>query len=295
VREFFGSVKFKVFVVIACLLLGLMIRTAATGGISTATQNAIGVVISPLQSVSAHISDAVSGLIDNVINLSSLQSQNTKLKKQISQLESQMVDYDDVKRENEQLRGLVDITQESDNRKYATATVISRGPDQWFSSFTIDKGTLSGVQKNDPVITADGLVGIVVNSMLTTSVVSTILDPSVHAGCIVSQTGDTGITQGSSELSANGEFELAYLTKNSSVTTGNIIVTTGQGGIFPKDLKVGIVQNLQPDISGNSVNAVCKPMVDPSSVKDVFVITDFSGKQAADGVSSSSSASSGGK
>jgi rod shape-determining protein MreC len=295
VREFFGSVKFKIFAVIACLLLGLMIRTAAAGGISTITQDVVGVVISPFQTASAHISDAVSGLIDNVINLSSLQSQNEQLKKQITHLESQMVDYDDVKRENEQLKGLVDITQESDNRTYATAMVISRGPDQWFSSFTIDKGTLSGIQKNDPVITADGLVGLVVNPMLTTSVVSTILDPSVHAGCIVSRTGDTGITQGSSELSANGEFELAYLSKNSSVTTGDIIVTTGQGGIYPKDLNVGIVQDIQPDISGNSVNAVCKPIVDPSSVKDVFVITNFSSKQANGGTSSSSATSNGGK
>jgi rod shape-determining protein MreC len=55
------------------------------------------------------------------------------------------------------------------------------------------------------------------------------------------------------------------------------------------------VQDIQPDISGNSVNAVCKPIVDPSSVKDVFVITNFSSKQANGGTSSSSATSNGGK
>lgn len=290
-RDFFGSIKFKIFIGVACVLIGLMIRTASTGGISTATQSTVGIIISPFQSASARISNSVSGVISNIMNIGTLNKQNEQLKSQVSKLQSQMVDYNEIKRENEQLRGLVDITQESDNRKYATAMVISRDPGQWFSSFTIDKGTLSGIKKNDPVITSDGLVGIVVNPMLTTSVVSTILDPSVHVGCIVSQTGDTGITQGDSELSSSDEFELAYLSKSSAVTMGNIIVTTGRGGVYPKNLKVGIVQDLQPDVSGNSNNAVCKPMVDPSSVKNVFVITDFSGKQE---ISSTSTSSSGG-
>lgn len=279
VRDFFGSLKFKIFIGIVCVLVGLMIRTASTGGMSTLTQNVVGTVISPFQTLSANISNAVSGVIENAINLGSLKAQNQELKKQVSKLQSDVVDYNEIKRENQMLRSYVDIAQESDNRKYTTAMVISRDPGQWFSSFTIDKGTANGIQKDDPVITSDGLVGVVVTPMLTTSVVSTVLDPSVHVGSIVSQTGDTGITQGSRELAANGEFELSYLTKGSSVTTGNIIVTTGRGGVYPKDLKVGIVQDLKTDISGNSINAICKPMVDPASVKNVLVITDFTGKQ----------------
>lgn len=290
-REFFGSLKFKIFIAVACVLIGLMIRTAATGGLSTITQNVIGTVISPFQTVSSGISNAVSGVIQNAINMGTLKSQNDQLKKEVNSLQSQMVDYSEMKRENEMLKSYMNIAPENDHRQYKMAMVISRDPGQWFSSFTIDKGTTSGIQKDDPVITADGLVGVVVTPMLNTSVVSTILDPSVHVGGIVSQTGDTGITQGSRELAADGEFELSYLTKGSSVTTGNVIVTTGSGGVYPKDLKVGIVQQLEADVSGNSINAVCKPMVDPTSVKDILIITNFDGKQTSASASSASGGS----
>jgi rod shape-determining protein MreC len=295
VREFFGSLKFKIFAVVACILIGLMLRTAATGGLSTMTQNVVSVVASPFQTASAYVSNAFSGFIENIASIGTLKSDNEQLKKQISDLQSQIVDYNDVKRENEQLKGVVDVAAEDKSRKYVTAMVISRDPGQWFSAFTIDKGTTSGIHKNDPVITSEGLVGIVVTPGLTTSVVSTILDPSVHIGSIVSQTGDTGITRGDRELSAKGEFELAYLLKNSSVTAGNIIVTTGAGGYYPKNLNIGTIQELKTDVSGNSINAVCKPMVDPSAVKNIMVITSFSGKESDSSTTPSSSSSKGGK
>lgn len=279
-RDFFGSLKFKIFAIVACLLIGLILRTSATGGLSTVTQNIVSVVVSPFQSASAHVTDAFSGFIGNIVNLGSLKSQNEQLKKQIISLQSQMVDYNQMKSENTQLKGLVDIASESTDCKYATAAVISRDPGQWFSAFTIDKGSLSGIKKDDPVITTEGLVGVVITVNLNTSIVSTILDPSVHVGSTVSQTGDIGITQGERDLASKGEFELAYLTKSSSVTAGNIIITTGRGGIYPKNLKIGIVQSTQSDVSGNSINAICKPMVDPSTVKNVFVITTFAGKEA---------------
>lgn len=294
-REFFGSLKFKIFVVIACVLVGIMLRTSANGGLSTATQNIVSVVISPFQSASAYVSNAFSGFLSNIASLGSLKAENEKLKKQITSLESQMVDYNEIKRENEQLNGLINMEKETDNRKYAAAMVISRDPGQWFSAFTIDKGTLNGIEINDPVITSEGLVGVVVTTNLNTSVVSTILDPSVHVGCVVSQTGDIGITQGSRDLADDGEFEVGYLPKNSSVTTGNIIITTGSGGMFPKNINIGIVQRIEKSISGNSVNAICTPMVDPSTVKNVFVITDFSGKDKSGTSSASASSSKGGK
>lgn len=300
-REFFSSSKFKIFVVVACVLIGLMLRTSTTGGLPTVTQNIVSVVISPFQSASAYVTDAFSGFIENIVNLGSLKSQNEKLKKQIVDLQTQIVDYNQMKSENEQLRELADMPNEGDNPKYATAMVISRDPGQWFSAFTIDKGTLSGIQPYDPVITSEGLVGIVISTSLNTSVVSTILDPSVHVGSIISQTGDTGITQGESDLVAKGEFELANLTKSSSVIAGNIIVTNGRGGIYPKNLKVGIVQDIEQDVSGNSINAICKPMVDPSTVKNVFIITNFTGKDTgststtSSTTSATSSSSKGGK
>lgn len=293
-QEFFKSARFKALLAVAVLLAGLMVRTAQTGGSSTFVQSAASVAASPFQSASARISGAFASALGGLWNIGSLRTQNAALKKQVRELEDKQVQFDEYKRQNEQLTTLLNISQEANKQEYAPATVIGHDPQEWFSTFTIDKGTLAGVAKNDPVITADGLIGVVVTPMLTTSVVSTILDPSVHVGCIVSQTGDTGITQGDRTLMQKGEFELNYLDKSSGVTTGNILVTTGYSGMFPKNLKVGIVQDIRPDVSGNSLTAVCKPLTAPGSVTNVYVILNFSGKQDASS-SPSSSSSSGGK
>jgi rod shape-determining protein MreC len=295
VREFFGSFKFKIFAVVACVLIGLMLRTSATGGLPTVTQKAVSIVISPFQKASAYVTDAFTGFIGDITSLGTLKTENERLKKQITELQTKMVDYDQLKSENEQLKGIVDLPDEGDSRKYVPAMVISRDPGQWFSAFTIDKGTLDGIQTDEPVITSEGLVGVVISTSLNTSVVSTILDPSVHVGSIVSQTGDTCITQGESDLVTEGEFELAYLAKSSSVTAGDIITTNGRGGIYPKNIKIGIVQELQLDVSGNSMNAICKPMVDPSTVKNVSVIISFSGKDTGTSSKAATSSAAGGK
>lgn len=279
-RNFFGSVKFKVFVIIACILIGLMLRTASTGGLPTVTQNIVSVVISPFQKASSYVSDAFSGLIDNVVNLGTLKTENDKLKKQVIGLQKQIVDCDEVKRKYERLKVLEDIQDQGNHCKYLTAAVISHDSGQWFSAFTIDEGSVNGVKVNDPVITAEGLVGVVVTTNLNTSVVSTVLDPSMHIGSTVSKTGDTGISQGDSELYAKGEFKLTDLDKSSNATVGDIIITTGKTGMYPKNIIIGTVQTIEQDSSGSSLIAICKPMVDPSSVKDVLIVTTFSGKAA---------------
>jgi rod shape-determining protein MreC len=264
-----------------------MLRSASTGELPTITQNVVSVVMSPFETASSYVSGAFSGLVGNIASLGSLKSENAKLKKQIIALAQQNVTLNSIKQKYDRIKGLADLPDEGDNRKYVPAAVISHDSGQWFSAFKIDEGSLSGVKVHDPVITAEGLIGIVVSTELNTSVVSSVLDPSVHVGATVSQTGDTGLTAGDSDLYANGEFDLTTLEKNSNVTAGDIIVTTGRNGTYPQNLCIGTVQSVGQDPSGSSLTAVCKPMVDPTAVKDVFVITSFTGKQAVSGSASS--------
>lgn len=277
-KEFFSSKKFKVLLVVACLLIGLILRASFTGGFTTFTQNAVSTIFSPFQKAASYVTNGITGVIDNAVNLGTLKNENESLKKQVNELQDKLVDYNEIKNLNDQLKDIAGIKDEGDERKVLPAKVISRDPGQWFSTFTIDKGKSDKIQVSQPVITADGLVGIVTSVDTNTAVVNTILDQSVHVGIIVSRTGDTGISQGKGQNSEEGDFELAYLTKNSAVTQGDIVITNGKGGVFPKNIKVGIVQKLHLDDSGNSGSAVCKPMVDPTTVKNVFVITDFTGK-----------------
>lgn len=298
VRDFFRSTRFKVFVIVAVFLLGLMIRTAVSGGFSTITASAVSVIVTPVQKLSATISNAFNDAVSNVVEFGTVKSENEKLKKQVSDLQSKLVDYNDMKRKNDEYNKVYGIYQENPDFKLQSASVISRDPGQWFSSFTIDKGTLEKISPQDPVITSDGLVGIVTEVMPTSAVVTTILDPSVSVGSFVSDTGDAGVSEGDHDLLSKNQFKITYLPKDSAAASGDIVVTSGRGGIFPKNLKIGTIQSVKSESSGVSLYGVCTPIVDPSSVKNVFVITDFNGKTASASSSSSSasgSSSGGGK
>lgn len=280
-REFFSSIRFKVFAVIALVLLGLMIRTAVSGGFSSYTQNAVGYVTAPLQKLSSAISGVFTGAVNGIIELKDVKGENAALKKQVDELQSRLVNYNEMQREYDQLSKAYDLLKENPGIRMAPASIISRDRTQWYSSFTIDRGSKDGVKPGDPVVTSEGLVGKVTQVSVSSSTVTSILDPSVSVGVLVSETGDPGLTQGDLTLMSDGEFKVAYLSKDSAVSTGNIIVTSGRGGVFPKNLKVAMVQTVKTESSGMSLYAVCRPIVNPSEVKSVFIITDFSGKSAA--------------
>jgi rod shape-determining protein MreC len=280
VRGFFRSFKFKVFVVIALVLIGLMIRTGLSGGFASFTADGVGLIFSPFQKLSASVAGFFSGIVDNIETFSTLKSENGQLKKEISSMQSKIVNYDDMLRENQQLEAAYDLHKSNPDFKLKPAEVISGNTGQWFSSFTIDVGQLDGVGYMDAVITSDSdLVGKVTKIYAHSAVVTTILDPSLQAGVLVSETGDPGQSQGDLGLLAKGEFKVMYLTKDSAVSPGDIIVTSGTGGVFPRNLKVGTVDSVTTDQTGMSLYTVCRPMVSPTSIKNVFVLTDFNGKE----------------
>jgi rod shape-determining protein MreC len=281
VKEFFASFKFKVFAVIALVLIGLMIRTGVSGGMASFTADAVSFIVTPVQSLSADVSGFFSGMINDIVTFSYEKEENLKLKKQISDLQSKIVNYDDMVRENQQLEAGFNLHKDNPDFKLVPSIVISREADQWFSSFTVDKGALDGIGKDDVVVTPDSdLVGKVTEIYAHSAVVTTILDPSTFAGIIISETGDPGQSGGKLDLISKGEFMVDYLTKDSAVAPGDIVITSGTAGIFPKNLKVGTVSSVSSDNTGMSLYVVCSPMVSLTNLKDVYIITDFNGKES---------------
>lgn len=279
-RDFFKSLQFKIFAAIALVLIGLMLRSALGNGSSPATASVFSVVISPVQQLSTGISDFFYNAFSSIANASKLNAENTSLKKQISDMRSKLVNYNEMQQENEQYQKMYSISKENPDLKLAPARVISRDAGQWYSAFTIDKGLVDGIQPSEPVITPDGLVGETTEVTATSSIVTTILDPTVKVSVVVSETGDLGLAHGDRDLAAKGLLSIDYLPKDSTISTGNIIVTAGRAGVFPPNLKVGLVQQVKTQNSGITLYATCKPLADPTTVKDVTVVTNFTGKSS---------------
>ncbi len=275
-KDFFDTWKFKLLVVVAVFLVGIMAYAGANGRLTAAPQELLSVALTPLQKLTASISSEVASVWEKYTSLDSVIAQNELLEEENAELRQQMVDYDRMKAENEAYKALARIQDKNAEMTYVSGFVIGRDPLDEFGGFTLDKGTTDGVAVNDAIISDRGyLLGMVVEADATSCKVMTILHPSFNAAVVVSRTRENGILNGSADYAADGLCALTNLDRNAESRKGDQVITTGLGGVFPPDLLVGTVQEVVPEQSGKSSIAVVKPGADPRTVKHVFIITDY--------------------
>ena len=204
--------------------------------------------------------------------------ENSELHSEINELTNRVIDYDTIKKENEILRKYYGIKDEHPDYGVVVGTVIRRDPNDDFYGFTIDKGSRDDVKRGDPVITDSGLVGGVSEVNVTTSRVTTLLSPEAKVGAMDQKTHDSGIATGSASLADGGQFMLSVISADNKMREGDIVVTTGVGGVYPADIVVGKVVKLGFSEFDTTPYAVIEPYGDLRTVSDVVVITSFEGQ-----------------
>ena len=275
-KDFFDTWKFKILVIVAVFLVGIMAYAGANGRLTAAPQEILSVAVAPFQRAAAAVSNGVSSLWEKYTNIDAILEENEKLTTENAELRGQMVDYDKLKAENEAYKALTNIQEQHPEMSYVSSFVIGRDPLDSFYGFTLDKGSLDGVEANDAITSDEGyLLGVVTEVDLTSCKVMTILHPSFNAAGVVSRTRDNGIITGSADYAAEGLCILSNLSRSTLTKANDQVITTGLGGVFPPDVLVGVVQELVPEASGKSTIAVLKPGADPRTVKHVFIITNY--------------------
>ena len=278
-KDFFKSVRFKIIAGLLAVLLGIMVYSAVSGGSDSLISSAVGAVLSPVQKLSQIIYVKVTETMDMLANASDYYKENQKLKREVSELENRMADYLNTVEENERLREMLELKEKNKDISLSEpCSVIGRTANDITGSFFIDKGSADGISVDDPVITPSGLIGFVFETQLTYSKVRTVLSPKISLGVFCAETGDTGILEGNYSLASDELFTMKFINSESQIKPGNLIITSGYSGIVPKGLLAGTVEGGYPDESGLSLTAVVRPVVPPSSLTSVFVITDFTGK-----------------
>ena len=285
-QKFFKSWGFKLLCALAVLAIAVMVRAAAVGDADVFISQTLSVISQPFLKLSTSVSESVNGFLDRFVRTEDVFLENEELRRQLREANDKLVEYENIKRENEQFREFLQLKENNPDYDFETATVIGRDSTSRFGSFTIDKGSVDGIEVADPVITPDGLVGIVWEVGLTYSHVRTVIDISVDVGVYSISTRDSGIVSGDITLSSEGLCKLRYLPKNSGISAGELIVTSGIGGVFPKNLVVGTVRSIELDSNGLSLSAAIEPAADIAGVTDVLVIKSFDGQS--DGVSAES-------
>lgn len=276
-RFFFRSKQFKVILSVTIVLIALSVTCVILGGRISPQADFAGTVIAPFRTLGAKISQGVEDFVGlfNAGNEASLK--NAELESEINDLREQLVDYEEITRENEFYKEYLEIKEDHPDFKFAPATLIARDNNDPFKGFTINQGSLHGISQYDPVITDAGLVGYVTEVGLTTSKVTTILDPDITLGALDNRTSDSGILYGNLETAEKGLTGLYNLSRSCNVAVGDFIVTSGEG-IFPKGLLVGTIQTIGSEKYNTSIYATIEPFADLNNLKNVMVITEFKGQ-----------------
>ena len=277
-REFFSSKKFKVILAVIALMFGMMLYSASGDGVANIPRNLLEMVTTPFQKAGAFLSNTIGGWFADLAAAGNNARENEELKQQIAELNQQMADYEKLKDENAQLKEIAGIKELYPDFEVMPAQVVSRDASDRASSFIIDRGSLHGIAVNDPVITANGLVGIVTQVGPISARVKTILSPEIDVSAIDIKTDQLGVVSGSYAYAESGKAKMGILSEETAIEEGNMIVTAGASGLYPKGIPIGTVTKVDTESTGITKYAEIEPFEDVSSVTTVQVVTSFLGQ-----------------
>lgn len=261
-------------VIVALVVTAAVIILAAIAhfGGSNPVSTVLRTVFSPFQNGMAYIVNKVDGTVDFIIEMKSYKEENERLVAEINELKKQNRDITNYHEENERLKELLEMQTSLDAYSTVAASVIAYSSNNSYDTIQISKGTLAGVKEGNAVITPDGVVGKVIEAGPTWSVVSTILNPDNALGVKVSRTGDVAVVEGDSELYSQNYCKMSFIDKGSNLIVGDILETSGSGGIYPAGLSVGAIRDVNSDSMGNLNYATVEPLVDFDKLYEVLVI-----------------------
>ena len=252
-------------VVLTLLVLNLPSRATAR------LKLAFGSLFLPLFGLTSAAQQAAVKSGDFLISRRELVRQLDLLRNENAQLRLQATQALEVVRENNQFRQLYGWQQRSAS-KYRLANVVLRDPANWWRTVEIDLGSRDGIRENMPVLTSDGLVGRIGQVSYTRSQVVLIGDPNCKVSALVeNEARDMGV------ITVSGVFDgslvsMEYLPPKATLKTGQNVVTSGLGGVFPRGIPVGKVVDAQPAEFGLTTEADIKLSADLGSLEEVWVL-----------------------
>jgi len=275
VKDFFNTKTFISMCIIAGLLLGMMAVSAADRGRVTVFEDIVGIVVTPIQNMCATILTKSGDFVAIFTEHKSLVQENEQLKEELAASSGALRDAQEYKLENESLKGILGIKEEHPDFSFESALIVANEQSGYSSTITLNKGSLNDIKKRDIVITKDGLVGYITEVGTTWSRAVTLLDSSCEIGALVTRTQDIGVLDGDYTLAGVRNCKVSYLANTVQLNSGDSVVTSGIGGVFPGDILIGHVVEIKPEAHGISQFAVVEPAVDFKELKNVFVVTGF--------------------
>lgn len=262
--------------IIIAALLSILIGIASLFLGSNPFANLFNVVTAPVRGGISSASNLVGGVYQYVLHYGEISTELDDLRKQVGELEAKVRENEEAARENVQLRELLGLQAKRRDFVFESARVTRRSTSNWESTLTLAKGTAAGIQTGNCVVTESGvLVGVVSETGVNWSTVSTVINTDIEMGGLVSRTNCSGILEGDFALMNQNRLKLSYLTQGAQLVAGDEVLTSGKGDVYPSGLVVGRVESVLTDPSGMSRYAVVIPDVTVDALTEVFVIKSF--------------------
>ena len=228
-------------------------------------------VLAPVQAGLSWIGEQAGNVLSWPVTLYRAGKYNKILEDEVANLKSEVILLDEYRQENERLTALLDFKQVmAESHEMKAAKVIGREPGSWFGIITLNRGHSDGVDVNMAVLTRDGLVGRVVSVTHHTCDVLLITDPRSGIGALIQETRITGIVEGSNASSTM--VTMIHIPNSEEVLPGQVVITSGLGSIYPKNLPIGRITNIYSEPSGLFINAEVQLFADLTRLEEVLII-----------------------
>ncbi len=269
------EIKTKNLLILCTLLcifsVGISLFTKFDNSVLSSTANFI---LSPMQSGINRISNGISGIFKNFSSINSLTEENKILKEQIDVLNRENNTLKQNTEELSRLRQQFNILENS-NYEYEGARIIASDANNWFNSFTIDKGSTSGIKKDMNVISNGSLVGIITNVNPTSSIVRTIIDDLSATSCIVEGKNNLLILEGNLNNIRNGYLVAKDINFNADLKKGDKIITSSVSKRYLPDIPIGYISDVEKDEKNLVQQAKVIPLVDFNALREVVIIKNI--------------------
>jgi rod shape-determining protein MreC len=259
--------KFIIPILIFLLALSLISANLHSRDNMSFVESLVVGITAPVQKVVWGVIDGIGSIWRGYFYLVGLEKENRALKKELHELRLQMNRYREADLANQRLRALLNF-KKSIATPLLPAQLVAFDPSGWFQTILIDKGRSDGVVQDMAVVSAEGLVGRVIGVSNHHAKVLLILDGNSAVDAYIQRSRARGVLVGlGRELCL-----LKYVQRNEDVQVGDKVISSGMGGVFPRGLLVGTVQEVVRGSSGLFQRVEVEPAVNFSRLEEVMVV-----------------------
>ena len=248
--------------------------------------NSVTGPLAPLQFLFSRLSGTVTSNTSVLSDIEKVRTENEELTARVAELEKENRDLIAEIERTEEIRSILGLKGKFVDYSFVGGNVITREAGNWFSVFKIDKGRKDGITVDLPVVSSNmALIGRIIDVGTNTSKVITLIDEEcVVSGWIRSPEGGAVVVRGDITLKEQGYCRIDLIPEDIEVVPGDIIETSGIGGIFPREIEIGRVLSVRQTGNGLVRYAIVEPFANLKKIDEVFIMQGFSDEMEAGAV-----------